>query len=106
MRPMEFQLKVERVEGVPMKVFKANGRKNFYVRLFIDSNEPSDLDHIDLVIYELHPTFRKPKRMSKEKNNGFEIKIWTWGYFPVNAQVFMKNGDVRPVSGYVKYDID
>jgi transcription initiation factor IIF auxiliary subunit len=103
---MDFYLNIERVDGVPKKVFKANGKNNFYVRLFIESDDPSSLDHIDLVIYELHPTFRKPKRMSKDRNNGFEIKIWTWGFFPVNAKLFMKNGDVRPVSGYVKYDVD
>ena len=106
MRPVEYQLRVERVEGVDGKVFKENRRKNFYVRLYIEGQDPSSLNKIDFVIYELHPTFRKPKRMAKEKSNNFEIRIWTWGFFPVNAQIFMKNGDIRPVSGYVKYNVD
>jgi transcription initiation factor IIF auxiliary subunit len=105
MRPIEYELEVERVPGVPLKVFKENGRKNFYVRLFIQSENPSDLDQIDFVIYELHPTFRKPKRMSKDRSNGFDLKIWTWGFFPISAQIFLKNGDVRSVTGYVKYKV-
>jgi len=106
MIPLQFHVRTERVEGVPKKKFEGNPRDHYYVRMFIEGQTPSALDNVKYVIYELHPTFRNPKRISEDRHNNFELKIWTWGFFNVNCQVFLKSGDMIGIKGNVKYDVD
>jgi len=104
MMPLQFNMISERITGVKGKYFDGNKRKNFYVRLSIESEDPASMRDVHFVIYELHPTFRKPKRISRDAENGFELKIWTWGFFNVDCQIYMKTGEVYSINGYVKYD--
>jgi len=106
MMPLEFTVVSERVANVPAKVFRENGRRNYYVRLFLRSREPSDLDNVKFVLYELHPTFMDPKRISEDRRSDFELRIWTWGFFNVNCKVFLKDGSTRALNHFIQYSTD
>jgi hypothetical protein len=54
----------------------------------------ADLDAIDHVEYTLHPTFRNPLREVRGRRTKFRLRSSGWGEFEINAQLFMKNGDV------------
>ena len=101
MRPLPFSIKSERVKNVKPK--RSGKNIMFLVRVYIDAFDKYDLHDVRYVIYELHPSFQKPKVISNNLNSNFDIEIWTWGFFDINAQVVMKEGYVQNVSGYVKY---
>ena len=52
-----------------------------------------DLDQIDHVVYILHPTFRNPVRVVKDRSSKFQLKTAGWGIFELQAQVVYKNGN-------------
>ncbi|MGA1873660.1 MAG: pYEATS domain-containing protein [Thermoplasmatota archaeon] len=107
MRPgPNFRVVSRREPGVASSKFPNSSKTYYYVRLFIEAPSLHDLERIKFVIYQLHPTFRQPKRMSKDRGNNFEIKIWTWGYFEVKVKLYMTDDSVEQIEGYVRYDVD
>ena len=103
MRPPSFRIGCERVRGVdPRKV-----KENFYfqIRIFIDAYDRLDLHDVRYVIYELHPSFRNPKQISRSIRNDFEIQLWTWGFFDIKAKIVFKEGHVQEIQGYIQYDV-
>lgn len=92
----------ERISGVSGRRFREGGRLHRNVRIYLEARD-SGLDNIDHVEYELHPTFRQRIRSSNNRRGKFEITIWTWGYFSIQARLFMKDGSVKLVDGYVEW---
>lgn len=54
---------------------------------------PRELDQIDHVIYNLHPTFPEPVRVSKDRESNFRLKSAGWGEFTILAKVVLKTGE-------------
>ena len=81
----------------------------FYVRIYIDIRESSpeyySLEDVELVKYKLHETFPDRIRISDERKNGFELKIWTYGFFEVETSIFLKHGKSTTIHGKVKFDV-
>lgn len=50
------------------------------------------LDQIDHVVYQLHPTFPEPVRTVKRRASKFKLKSEGWGVFTVYARVFTREG--------------
>lgn len=98
------RIQSELVEGVRPKAFEPRGRHHYYLRILIEG-EPSDLDQIELVKYTLDPTFKDRYRVSTDRSRNFDVRIWTYGYFPVSATVFLKSGGKQELSGEVKWKI-
>lgn len=70
--------------------FRKGGQEHFNVRLFVKG----DVDKVEQVDYELHPTFREAHRVVEDPSNGFALDIWTWGEFTVPVTMRMKDGSV------------
>ncbi len=101
-----FVIKVER----DMTVTPLKGEKylNFMVRIFIDTDATSSrnaytLDDVSLVKYELHPSYRNRIRVSEDRAKNFEAKVWTYGYYPVKATVYLKLGPPIILAGSVNF---
>lgn len=60
--------------------------------IYLESENPSDLEQVESVKYILHPTFRVPVRTIKDRTEGFRLKTNGWGTFTIKAFVYMKNG--------------
>ena len=58
---------------------------------------------IDLVQYELHPSFKNRIRVSDKRSEKFDIKIWTYGYFIVKAKLLFFDGTTDIISGFVRW---
>ena len=104
MRPIAYSVRSERVKGIAPK--RSGKTFLFHVRIFIRSSDRLDLEDIRYVIYELHPTFQNPKQIAKNMHTGFEIQIWTWGFFNVKAKLVMKGGNIQEIDGYVDYNVE
>ncbi len=87
----DFSLKVER-----LKATKEGNLVYFYIRVALE--EPRDtkkyfsLDDVILVKYTLHETFPERERVGGSRSNNFEIKFWTYGFFEIKVEVFLKHG--------------
>ncbi|MEN8178111.1 MAG: pYEATS domain-containing protein [Pseudomonadota bacterium] len=95
---------VEEVSVTP-KRFRPNGRLHHYVRIYIepDIHDKESFENIELVQYELHPTFKERIQMSSNKTSNFDIKIWTYGYFKIQAKIQFRDGKVEMVDGFVNW---
>ncbi|GAA4529648.1 pYEATS domain-containing protein [Amycolatopsis samaneae] len=69
----------------------------FRIRVFLEGEEDSDLDHVEKVVYHLHPTFYNPVRTVTDRRTNFELMTAAWGMFPLRADVYLK-GRPAPVS--------
>ena len=55
--------------------------------------DTSELNGVDKVVYQLHPTFKKPVRTVTNRKTRFRINSNGWGEFMIYANVVMKNGN-------------
>jgi transcription initiation factor IIF auxiliary subunit len=55
----------------------------------------SELDQIESVTYNLHPTFPNPIRTIKSRKNKFLMETAGWGTFTLYAKVKRKNGSTQ-----------
>jgi hypothetical protein len=97
-----FEVKSELVPAVPPKRFRSGGKLHYPVRIYIDG-EPADLSQIENVQYELHPTFKDRYRVSDRRKTGFDIVVWTYGFFDVTARLHMHDGSLLTVTGAVHW---
>ncbi len=81
----------DRKDRIEVRKFSENGREHFNIGLWLDGTN-AELDSIEEVSYELHPSFRDRIRRSKDRDNKFAISIWTWGVFEINVTVVFNNG--------------
>jgi hypothetical protein len=99
---MDLKIRSERISGVEGKRFREGGKLFRNVRIFLEGSD-SDLDKIDSVQYELHPTFRERYQVSSNRRKNFELRIWTYGYFGIKAKLIMKDNSIQIVQGFVKW---
>lgn len=68
--------------------------------------EGTDLPYVDYVIYHLHPTFPNPDMTVRRTiaNPNCSQAIWSWGMFNVNAEIFLKSGEVIRIDHYLTFD--
>lgn len=100
----EFLIKSELDAGVPPKQFVDGGKHHYYVRISLDAPAAA-LDEIDLVKYELHSSFKDRYRVSVDRAKNFEIKLWTYGYFDVKANIILRTGATNAITGYVNWKV-
>jgi hypothetical protein len=106
-----FIIKTERVSDIEPKQFTLGGKFSFYIRIFLDvnsryiGNNPLILDDIDLVKYHLHSSYKQNVRISENKLNNFEIKVWSYGYYRMFATIYPKVGDIRVIEGFVEFPV-
>ncbi len=61
--------------------------------LYLDSDNPAELEEVESVKYILHPTFKNPVRTISDSSDGFRLKTNGWGTFKTKAFVYLKNGE-------------
>ena len=79
--------------------FSDGGYDHYRIRLKIEG----DLDEIEEVQYELHPTFNERFRTTRDRAHGFPLDIWTWGEFELPIVVTFKDGTTKQVSYDLEY---
>lgn len=103
-----FVIKVERDRNVEARKFANSKYLNFYIRIYIDVENSSarniyTLDDVSFVKYELHPSYKEPVRVASDRQNNFELKVWTYGFYPIKATVYLKYGGSVNVRGNVEF---
>jgi len=63
---------------------------------------PAELDEIVEVKYLLHPTFKEPVRVIRDRKSAFRLRSAGWGEFTVRAEVTRKNGKVQTLRHNLK----
>jgi transcription initiation factor IIF auxiliary subunit len=53
---------------------------------------PEELDHVDYVMYTLHPTFPNPVRTVRDRASKFRLDTAGWGIFRLYAMAAHKDG--------------
>lgn len=106
-----FVIRTDRVRNEP-KEFPNSKYLNFYVRVYIDidpeiaaKNTVYNYEDINFVKYELHPSYKDRYRVSEDRANKFEIKIWTYGFFDIKASIYMKLAQSLELTGMVKFTV-
>ena len=92
------------VQGIYPKKFREGGRDHYFVRIFLKPDSSAELDEVDSVQYELHPTFRQRTQVGTERSNEFEIRIWTYGFFNAKAKIIKKDGSPEPIEGFIHWE--
>jgi len=98
------KIKSDKILGVNPQSFRKDGRKHSQVRIYLTS-EPNntDLEKIQSVQYILHPTFKDRNRFSTDRFRQFEVTIWTYGFFKVEAILTLNNGKQLRLGGFVRW---
>lgn len=99
-----YKIESEWDKSVEPKQFTEGGKYHYYVRIYLEASA-EELDNVQLVKYTLHESFVDPIRVSENRSANFEIKIWTYGYFDINALLFKSDGTTEGVPGYVRWEI-
>ncbi|MGK7924817.1 MAG: pYEATS domain-containing protein [Spirulina sp.] len=89
---------------VPYRRFSKDGYEHYNIRIFIDA-DPETLQKITKVEYILHPSFKNRKRVSIARENGFAIKIWTWGMFQIEVIIYFDDRAIDARHHYVQYEL-
>ncbi|HMI04637.1 MAG TPA: pYEATS domain-containing protein [Pedobacter sp.] len=105
-----FVIKVERDQFIPPKRFKNGKHLNYYIRIYIAYGEGEysnayQLSDITLVKYELHSSYRERFRTSDSRASGFDIKVWSYGYYPIQATIYLRLGDPLKINGMVQFPV-
>lgn len=61
-------------------------------RVWIDASS-EELDRIQMVRYELHPTFPKPVRIVRDRSSKFSLASSGWGEFLLHASIRFKTSE-------------
>ena len=91
---------VRRGDKVRFRKFHKGGAEHFNLRISV---EGSDLEEVESVEYELHPTFPSPLRTVTKKEDGFPLEIWTWGEFEIPVTFHFKDGTVAETVYNLEY---
>ena len=87
---------------VKFKRFRKNGNDHFHINIYIDG-EKDEFDQLERVEYELHPTFNNPNRSITKREDGFPLKIWTWGEFDIQVTFYFLDGKVSDKVYQLRY---
>jgi len=63
-------------------------------RLYLEG-PAEELDEVQEVEYILHPTFRNPVRVVRDRASGFALDSVGWGEFEVGVEVRKESGEVQ-----------
>ena len=66
----------------------------------------AELDQVDHVIYTLHPTFPKPVRIVKNRQNKFHLASEGWGTFTMYAKIVNKDGTSKILEHYLRLEYE
>jgi transcription initiation factor IIF auxiliary subunit len=61
-----------------------------------------ELDQVESVTYNLHPTFRNPVRKIDSRKNKFRLDTAGWGVFMLFATVSRKDGSTERLKHYLE----
>jgi transcription initiation factor IIF auxiliary subunit len=61
-----------------------------------------ELDQVQSVTYNLHPTFKNPVRVVESRSDKFRLKAAGWGVFTLYANVLRKDGSKERLSHYLQ----
>ena len=100
---MAIQITCEQVKGAPAIHFRKGGHPHYKVRIYLIADNPTELDNVSFVQYELHPSFKDRHRSTSDRSSAFEIMIRTYGYFDVQAILNLKDGSREEISGIVEF---
>ena len=83
---------------------RPGGRKHFHLAVSVD--EPAKtIDHIRLVEYRLHETFREPIRHNDDRASQFTEHFFTWGKFMIFVTVLFIDGSREQFSFFLDYSL-
>ena len=77
------------IYAVQTSRFLGSGRWAWEIHL---EGDPAALDMVERVIYQLHPSFDPPVRISTDRLSGFQLATEGWGSFPVPVTAWLKDG--------------
>lgn len=66
----------------------------------------AELDQIDHVVYTLHPTFARPVRTVKTRENKFHLASEGWGTFTLYAKIVNKDGTSKAMEYYLRLEYE
>lgn len=61
-----------------------------------------ELDKVESVTYNLHPTFPNPVRRVDSRKNNFRLESAGWGVFMLYASVLRKDGSIERLKHYLE----
>jgi transcription initiation factor IIF auxiliary subunit len=80
------------------KHLRKSGETNWWDwTAFIESDSPDEMDDVQFVEYQLHPSFPNPVRRVFKKEGGFPMEARGWGIFPLRARVVFKTETREPL---------
>ncbi len=85
-----------------MRRFKDIDYECFKIRLFVEG----DIDLLESVEYELHPSFHNPLKKIEQAKGGFPLEIWTWGEFDIEVTFNYKDKHVTGIVYSLEYSDD
>lgn len=88
----------------PGVLSKEGGKIHYPVRLWVEGPD-TILDQIELVRYQLHPSFYQPTRFGVCRADNFAVRIKTWGYFQVMITVLTKDGHEHTRTARVTFEV-
>ena len=100
---MAFKINSETVPRSEPKRFTEGGRLFWNVKIYLTTDNKDDLDSVESVQYELHPTFRQRYQVATDRAANFEVRIWTYGFFNIRAKISFTNGTIETISGFVRW---
>ncbi len=78
--------------------------QNFYRwKIFMDASD-NELENIDTVEYELHPSIPNSYRPVADRNSKFALKFNSWESFVVRITVVFKNGTTETFLHHLNSD--
>lgn len=93
-RDMKIRHKLLKRHGkIRSRRFREGGYEHFNIRVFVDG----DIEDLQSVEYELHSTFRNPRRVVNNSDHGFALDIWTWGEFDIPVTLHFRDGSTEQV---------
>lgn len=73
--------------------YRIDGKPHYDVSLSITSDE-GGMDNVIWVKYKLHKDFKQREKLGTDKNRDFGISIRTWGTFPIEVTVGLKDDKI------------
>ncbi len=85
-------------------IFRDGGHEHYNIKIYVEGPD-EDLDRIERVEYLLHPTFRRRRRVSTERADGFPLELWAWGMFDIEVTFELKDGTSERTSYYLRFSL-
>jgi transcription initiation factor IIF auxiliary subunit len=89
---------------IKYQIFHSGGREHYHISIWLEGSD-IELDAIEKVEYELHPTFRNRNRNSSNRSKKFGITFWTWGMFAIKTTIHYKKGTTEISNYYLSYEL-